>query len=662
MQIKNQKPQWIAALVFSLTQLACIGNLRAPREHATHEFTQEGILSELAALGCSTPSCALPRIAVTRTSGVVPFAVQFRQTGPLHHHLRWEIQGVSTTGFLAASVFDQPGVYTAKLFRTIEGVTELADTIEVTALPFTGETFYVDCHNGNDSNTGFSPEQAWRSPLKIQTHLSERFPVETQMSPSRYNLRYLLKRGTVCELPKSQASAQWLHLGGTHLLRLGAYGDPSLPRPIILESRHRSRADAWSNMIYHHWNVQDVVYSDLEIVGNYDERFPDGETRYPTVGINPHDSREITLFRMRLRHLWGGLWVQGGSSRITVHQSVMDTIGNVHLYGESEESSFTDSVLTRSSSGHNVYYGGKNLLFARNTILDSGFSMPQGWMQCGLRIESKRSSDPYSENVLIQDNTIGGSTGFSVCLTRNDYNSGLGPQNVIIERNRLQGHSPRIVELQNTNIPGLDLSYGGALITWGAGSVTVRNNLILNPRGPAIQLNATAASGSHWIRVLNNTIFKRDQPLERVFDLDGSSRSYGYRIRNNLVFGPILTAYQSSERPISQIPETWITNNLFYDPSSPLHAGRIFGKIKRGINEESFTLGSWLATNTETQSLFQVDPLFAGAGVSPTLYLRLQPGSPAARAGVYLGSAPSSFLGNLRTAPATSIGAFESGE
>ncbi len=90
------------------------------------------------------------------------------------------------------------------------------NTLDIYKEEITGKVYYISEKNGNDANDGLSPETAWQSLAALKT---------MRLIPR--NSAVLFERGGVYRGTVSAANNMYY----------GAYGDTSLPKPLIIQSR-----------------------------------------------------------------------------------------------------------------------------------------------------------------------------------------------------------------------------------------------------------------------------------------------------------------------------------------------------------------------------------------------------------------------------------------
>lgn len=140
-------------------------------------------------------------------------------------------------GFNSAHVFEHPGTYNVRLrVKNSSGIWSAYDTLVITVMPGdAGTTFYVDSSIGSDTYDGkcqtvSSTCGPWKTATRaFQARATEPFaPVSAwEMKPGD---RVLFKRGLVYEMYARVAFGHGRQTQGNYF---GAYGNPTLPKPII---------------------------------------------------------------------------------------------------------------------------------------------------------------------------------------------------------------------------------------------------------------------------------------------------------------------------------------------------------------------------------------------------------------------------------------------
>lgn len=452
-------------------------------------------------------------ILPSRTSGTVPLAVYFDQQGSIDHEYQWNFgNGQSAKGFQAAHIYENPGTYTVTLTIThaATGAVTAAQPVTITVSPFQGTTYYIDGQNGNDNNSGLSPQTAWQNPERAHTFLDLLLPNQ------RPNKRFLLRRGQTFVLSDGNWIG-WLGNGahGFTNCRFGAYAnpdgsdDPTQPKPIIRENPANTQIQS----IFATARSDDLVVQDLVFEGNYNYVHADpnvvrGNPAYPTYhngGISIFASTHLVFLRLEIRKLDTGFLFQEANDGLFFHDSHIFQTSNFSIFGNSARYSLQGNRVEYASNSHNHYVSANKGVVRGNTFRRSGITWlstpPQTaqsprWYSCNLRFNESAG------RLLVSGNTMTEASGSNLCVGHNTITA--RTQDIVFEKNTLDGYFPAGLDYWTT---------GGTGGMSGVENVIVRNNAILNPRGPfeisgRINENLGQAFPSRNIKVLNNTFAK----------------------------------------------------------------------------------------------------------------------------------------------------------
>lgn len=517
----------------------------------------------------STPTPpAGAHILPSRTQCVVPCAVYFDQPGPIEDDYLWNFgDGTSAPGFQAAHVFEDPGTYNVTLIQKVwPSGTAQGDAVSIRVLPFTGTTFYIDAVAGNDTNTGTTPQTAWKGARMINIYLN------ALPASSRANLRFLLKRGQSWELTENGSSASWIWMKDVPgPIRIGAYAnadgsdDATQPKPLIFEDRNRGYSSPSEEFISHPagYHSADVAYRDLHLKGHYAPVY--GQTaNYPMHGIGIFDSDHLLFLRLELEYLNGGIWLNWhASTNIFLEGISIRHVRSTPIYGESHHGyALQNSTLEDSSSSHLHYVGARGAVIRNNRLKDSGVWVngtqvngQDGLRLCGLFTDPAANPDgAQTGRYYIADNEISESSGPALALQSNGSQE-IPPIDAVIERNKLMGSTP----------PAMTAGWADAPIMWiiSLQNGIVRNNLILNQRGP-IELHQGDNQVMQDLRVINNTLVSTGPTREAFMINKPASGAKNITIENNVIVGPFAAVLKWAEPSISFPPLGFLMDRNLY--------------------------------------------------------------------------------------------------
>jgi hypothetical protein len=489
-------------------------------------------------------------VNLSDSEAIAPAGIFFGHTGPMNDYYYWTVRRVGTTepefrvtGSQAAYVFEQPGEYTIELERVDPATGEWGvDTADLVVGDFIGTTHYFDAEDGSDAADGISPQTAWQSASKVHELL------ETGADD---NQRFLFKRGQVFPLP----SGQLINSLTAQRLRFGAYAsdngedDTTLERPEI----RAEGADAQGDVITLVGEVSDIVFQDLKFVGGYRYALPpNAEAAYGVRGVWAVDIHDVTFLRAELTGLGTGLYIQGMSEDVFIHQTSIHHIQSHGILGAVHRYSLQDSEVEYTSQAHNHYLGADEGVIRKTLFRRSGQSS-EGWHQCGLRIDS---GERRARRLYIARNHLLKTTGSPLCIGQNssDVDSST---DIVLEANIFDGQPPEEGEFWDSQ-PIISLK--------STQNMMFRNNVLLNLRG-AVSLERNGAVFSN-VRMLNNTFRVSEQPrqepyTEPLVHLSGSASDFAdIQFKNNIVDGVTRIFDFPSEDAVSS---TQIANNVLWN-------------------------------------------------------------------------------------------------
>ncbi len=488
-----------------------------------------------AAAQASVPTAkAAPMTAASRVSGVAPLAVffdavdtvpsgpaaPFAWTSGVHQPPDGDHEGVSyawsfgdpdagvwsttglsrntATGYTAAHVYENPGVYPARL--TLTDAAGVVRTYEqtITVGAFAGKTYYVAA-DGDDANRGTDPA----APLATLAK-------GASMVNGGPNRRLLLRRG-------DRFSTPGVTLSGSGPGIVGAYG--SGDRPVLEVTGSSSGivlrgADDWRLMDL------DIVYATAT------ERGPSGIS----VAAH-HQTVNVLILRTRTTNFRAGMMSETASAPGRP-QNPHDGLAFVDC-----------EVATPYVNG--LYLGGRRLAImgcdvhdvatshvarvwqAHKAVISNNRLWNPGPTRHALKLHGSKFGSDHAETrwVTISDNQIRGKT-WSVAIGPQNGQSDERVSHVVFERNRFRGEASVRVDL----------------LVW-ASQVTVRNN-VFDGTGAASGYTGVVVerrgveSPPREVRVLNNTFARTDAASEFcALQIGPAAQDVTYR--NNLASAPL---------------------------------------------------------------------------------------------------------------------------
>lgn len=496
-----------------------------------------GVLARLTLTVEPSTGGPLPMTTANRTTGVAPLAVFFdalgpdtgvaQPQGPVPDYAdtlytwnfgdagsgAWEHNGRSKNasyGYLAAHVYEAPGIYTATLrVRTPDGtVSEYRQEITVSApdTVYAGRTYYVSSLSGSDSNDGLSPQAPFRTVSRAMTTLFA----------SDGPRRVLFRRGE-----EWQTSSGVSVNGRTGPFTIGAYGTGANPR---IRAAHNGTA------FFFHPSVSDVRILDVDLEGPGTDQAGNGvqlgryslvlrsQIRGFRVGVTSNDSAciantvaECTI--LDSRHY--GLYF----APAYVPNAVPDPPIHIAILGNRLDNSLQNSLLRTYAS---------RSIWQANYFQRAGQSATR---LLGIHAPKK------AEFLLVLDNRFACNTAWVLEI---------GPEN---DSNGTTGNTiPQVVEnvIVEGNLfmlpPGADVVR--FVLVWGR-YVTVRNNIF----------DHTGSAGGSTLRVAPRGI----GPVPT-----------GVRIDNNTVYRGTQSASPWTFADVTSQGQTMVRNNIVYSPHAPV--------------------------------------------------------------------------------------------
>lgn len=179
----------------------------------------------------------------------------------------WEL----TKGMVAGHVFEAPGIYTVSCTMIARNGTVDTKEVEITVSEFSGTTYYVAEDGDDNNNDGLSEADPWQTANFAFSQISS-------------NERVLFKRGDTF----TDVRHTFRNLGESNI-QIGAYGSGEKPKLSPPLNQNPIGAN----------NVQEIVISDLHIIGN-----GDFSTQY--AAINLQDStNQVLVLRVEVEGIFG---------------------------------------------------------------------------------------------------------------------------------------------------------------------------------------------------------------------------------------------------------------------------------------------------------------------------------------------------------------------
>jgi hypothetical protein len=200
----------------------------------------------------------------------------------------------------------RPDRTTGVRHRSLSAVLLLVGALWVPAAGAATQSYYVGC-DGHDGSSGHSPATAWRSLTR------------SNRAPLRPGDALLLQRG--CAWTGQRLDVTWRGTPSARI-RVGAYGDPHLPRPLITDGDHENVLVTGSYL----------QVSSLDVRHDPPPRTSCGQPVGYLVGFSFIGARHVTLTRSRARHELAGAKISETATQIKllrntfVENDVMQTM------------------------------------------------------------------------------------------------------------------------------------------------------------------------------------------------------------------------------------------------------------------------------------------------------------------------------------------------
>jgi hypothetical protein len=593
---------------------------------------------------------------------MAPLSVHFRTTAPYTNRFEWSFTNPSLNyakqepGNYTGMIFEKSGTYTVTLKEYAQSTGALIATTstQISVTPFIGSTFYIDGVSGNDAAAGTTPATAWRTPARFNSHLNA-LPIA-----QRRNITLLFKRGQTFQRAEGSTSA-YIVLHTAERIRIGAYANPDgsdnagLPKPILKDSVGADCGPTSGGQLLYTTLSKDILVQDIEFKGNYKHEFGDARcdwgNPYETGAIAAMNTTEIAVNRVMISGLSGGVYVQKFGNDIPevrgwlIQNSEIRNTWGVHLFGEANGVAIKDSIFENSAISHITYFGVSKAGIVRNVFSGSGLRLPENWHACVVRLNETLG------DIFLHGNTIKNAAGTPICSGRNYM--GVAASNVMIDGNRIEGGS----------LPGQYFIPFFSTATLALQNSTVRNNVIVHPRGP-IQVGGGSTIAVGNISFEHNT-FVTNARLEWRSILE-VTRQYDYaasvwttnvtgniKFKNNIVRGPSGAAI-SLKSGTQNLPGYEFSNNVYHRTN-----GAPEFEIENGLNNyQNLSLAQWRALGRDQNSI-TLDPQFESLDPTSVRFARPIANSPVVNIGQGLGPV-SDALGRPRVASGgADVGAYE---
>ena len=521
-------------------------------------------------------------------------------------------------------------------------------TVQNPETVYSGTTLYISDTTGDDTTGDGSESAPWKTWNKAMVELFA----------SDGPRRVLFRRGEVYGVDTS--GHFWRSRTGP--FAIGAYGSGA--DPVI-------RNDGSKHSVLPLVNIHDLSISDISFTGHYNPT--DGTGAHP-MGLFPFQGvSNLTIYKNSFSNLGLTLYLNGSTDtdgNKSEHQFVVENEirdwQDYAIFGQLYKGAILGNIIQQNENAVSGSEGKcgtcvpnyadhgpirfsatrKSIISANNLFTNTGWSSNGLAHQPCIRIGTKGLAD----HAIISDNVLDG--GFTM-LAAVFANADVVPEEsrILIERNLLTASS-------NTE----------AMIQSHLGGVTIRNNLFFKPNngGHAIgtgTLNRVISFHSAPINiaenqdapneVYNNTVISVEETAgTRMKFLDiGDNSPKHYAIKNNLVFGPFVTASDATFLLWNQsaTDSTLVSDyNLFF---APVSTSRFASRL--GVDHG---LASWKGQGFDTHSL-NSNPELQNPSTGDGLLLNT---SPAIDGGTEVTSVYDSLSGTLRPVGATyDIGARE---
>jgi peroxiredoxin len=481
----------------------------------------------------------------------------------------------------------------------------VALTIFASISPLRATTYYIDCENGDDANTGTSTFEPWGSLARVNDHSF--LPGDT----------ILLKRGTRCSgvLTPSGSGSQ-----GTPI-RIGAYGNGTLP--IIKGTDGSSAVVKLFNQQYWHIESIEVVGGDpfgIHISGDKGTlrhfRLRDVLVRDTKGKVDTKRSGLIAVVAGAPGQTFKDVIIDGATCHSTTQWAGIVVDGGATSYWEGTPIRAED-VTVRNSVVHDVYGDGIILFRVRNGLIEKNVSWNTG-MQHTQDVGTPNSMWTWTcDNCIVQFNEgfFADSPGVDAGVFDIDW----GCTDNIIQYN--YAHD----------------SMGYCASVFGAGGKTTTNSIVRynvcvnNGRSPRLAKRQGDIFLSTWdggsldgVQIYNNTIYW-NPPIDTAALLN-QAEFVGKRpnfFRNNLIYSTVPTLIRSNR-------SLELDHNLYWFQGRSQPKWVLGDQVFAGF--DNYRSGSRQDRNSVYADPQLHDPARSGADLAGTA-LKLSAASPALDAG-----------------------------
>lgn len=516
----------------------------------------------------------------------------------------------------------------------------VSDTVIVT-IP--GTAYYVDASGGNDSNSGTSPENAWRTIAKVnQFSYSSSSPANLQPGDS-----ILFKRG---EIWREMLYLQKFHPTAEAPVTIGAYGSGALP---IINGAQR--ITNWSDQGGNVWRAS-VGWTNPQTRGDVEgPNIPSPEV------LIVNGERGALKANSGSLSSAGDWYYDSGNSYLYLYSASSPTDVELPVWPRAVMATWfadVDHVILENLEFKNTLY---HLLTVRpgndNWIVRNTVGHHNGEINAnGEGVDRNGYNFNDSDNTVISGNTVyeAGANGIMVIRSSNvtvedntvynsyhhniDMKGGNGAHGNVIRNNTVYTTD----DYAGTTLNGIVLTDDDDGQYRPTSDIQVYGNAIYN-----VTVNGLLVYGSTTddILISNNVVYDCGRGI-RLRKANGS-----IIVKNNIGMSS-----QEGWHPMIYIDEAYsmsgfvLDHNLWYKPASL--AEKTFGQIDATAYS---SVASWQSSGRDAHSVF-VDPSFLDLG---NFDFRLSAGSPAIDAGTDVGLVTDKSGNGIPAGSAPDIGIYE---